>query len=265
VHPLLREPLVYFVVIGAAAFAVDGAMRRDTETIRITSSTRDEVARTLEGRLGHRPDAGELQAELEHWKQEQALYREGMKMGVVEDDPVVRAHIAAKLLQIARERDVLPEATDDELRDYLARHRATYTLPPSYDFDHVFVSQSRADGRAQAEQWLAKLRGGAAPGGLGDWFPRGTRFTGESPDDVAMLLGDEAASEMPAYAVGEWHLVAGPQGFHLVRVTAVDRGQPDFEKLRPALAIAFEAERRERAAQAFARTIEGHYRFVESR
>lgn len=262
---LLREPLVYFVLAGVLIFGVDGALRRDVERIRITPSVRDEIARSLQVRLGRPPEASEQQAELERWKQEQALYREGLKMGLLDGDPVVRAHIASKLLRIARERDVLPAATDAELRDYLERHRSAYTLAPTFDFEQVFISQAQSDARARAEQVLSRLRGGASPEGLGDWFPRGNRFSRESLSDVSVLLGEQAAKELPGSAMGEWNLVPGPQGFHAVRVTGVDRGEPDFERLRPALVLALEGERRESAAQAFAREIEGRYRFVDSK
>jgi hypothetical protein len=261
---LLREPLVVFVLLGAAIFAADGALRRDDDTIRITSPVRQELARSLQARLGRAPEPQEQAAELELWKQGQALYREGMKMGLLERDPSVRAHIAAQLLQIARERDVLPPATDAQLHDFLDRHRSVYTLPAAFDFEQVFVSQTHPDARAQGEQLLATLRGGASPEGLGDWFPRGARFTGESQQDVSALFGEEAAKEMPGYAIGEWHMVAAPRGFHLLRVTAVDRGEPDFDRLRPALALAFDAERRDVAARAFAHEVEGRYRFVEA-
>jgi hypothetical protein len=264
-RPLLREPLVYFVLGGALIFGVDGALRRDIERIRITPSVRDEIARSLQVRLSRPPNVNELQAELERWKQEQALYREGLKMGLLDGDPVVRAHIASKLLRIARERDVLPEATDAELRDYLERHRNAYTLAPTFDFEQVFISQTQSNARTRAEQVLSRLRGGASPEGLGDWFPRGNRFSGESLSDISMLLGERAAKELPGYVVGEWNLVLGARGFHAVRVMGVDRGEPEFEKLRPALVLALEAERRESAAQAFAREIEGRYRFVDSK
>jgi peptidyl-prolyl cis-trans isomerase C len=264
VRPLLREPLVYFVLVGALIFGVDGALRRDIERIRITPSVRDEIARSLQVRLGRPPEVGERQSDLERWKQQQALYREGLKMGLLDGDPVVIARIASKLLQIARERDVLPEATDAELRDYLERHRSAYTLAPTFEFEQVFLSQAQSNARARAEQVLSRLRAGASPEGLGDWFPRGNRFSRESLSDVSMLLGEQAAKELPGYVVGEWNLVPGPRGFHAVRVTGVDGGEPDFDRLRPALVLALEAERRESAAQAFAREVEGRYRFVDS-
>jgi len=214
--------------------------------------------------LGRPPEVSELRAEIEHWKEEQALYREGLSMGLLERDPAVRAHIVAKLLEIARERNVFPEATETELRDYLERHRSTYTLPPTFDFEQVFISPTRSDARAQAEQILSRLREGASPESVGDPFPRGNRFSGESSSDVFMLLGERAAKELPRYALGEWNLVEGARGFHAVRVTGVDRGEPNFETLRPALILAFDAERRDDAARVFAREIEGRYRFVDA-
>jgi hypothetical protein len=260
---VLREPLVYFVLVGVLIFTADRALRKDVQTIRVTASVRDEISRALEIELGRPAVEKELQAELERWKQQQALYREGVKMGLLEDDPVIAAHVASKLLKVARERGVFPEATDAELRVFLERHRAQYTVPATFDFEHVFVAQTHEDARAQAEQLLSKLRAGAPPQGFGDWFPRGNRFRGESAADVAALLGDQAAKELPGYAVGDWNLVAGPAGFHLIRVLGVERGEPDFERLRPALVLALDAERRDGAAQAFAREIEGRYRFVD--
>jgi hypothetical protein len=245
-------------------FAVDHAVRRDVDTVRITPSVRDEIARSLTGALGRPPQPSELQAGLDRWKEEQALYREGIKMGLLDNDPGVRAHIASKLLQIARQREVFPEATDPELRDFLEQHRANYTLAPTFDFEQVFISQTQSNAREQAEQLLSRLRAGASPEGLGDWFPRGNRFNQESLSDIAMLMGEDAAKQLPGFAVGEWNLVPGRQGFHAVRVTRVDRGEPDFDRLRPSLILALDAERRESAARAFAREVEGRYRFIDS-
>ena len=263
-HPWLREPLVYFVLVGALIFGLDFARRRNDETIHVTPAVRDEVARAMRTRLGRAPDASELAIEIEHWKQQEALYREGVKLGLLEGDPSVRAHVAGQLLNIARERDVLTPPTDGELRDYLERHRREYSVPPSFDFEQVFVGRAQGDPRPRADDLLSKLRAGASPDSLGDWFPRGNRFSAEPLPDVAGLLGERAAKDMPGYVVGEWNLVEGPRGLHLVRVTRIDRGEPDFEKLHKALLLGFEAEQRERAAETYARQVEARYRFVTS-
>jgi hypothetical protein len=261
---LLREPLFAFFLIGMAVFGVDSALRGERRTIRVTPSVRHEVAQSLESRLGRPPESAELEAGVEQWKEEEALYREGLRTGQLEQDGVIRAHVAAKLLAIARERDVFAEPTEAELRDFLERHRKTYTFAPTFDFDQVFIAETRSDARAGAERVLSTLRAGASPEGLGDWFPRGHSFRQMTKSDVSTLFGAEAAREMPGYAAGDWNLVSGPRGFYALRLLHSDRGEPDFAKLRPSLALALEAEQRDNAARAYARLIMAHYRFTSS-
>ena len=263
-RPLFREPLLYFLLVGTAAFAVDHASRTDDRIIRITPSVRSEIARSLQARLGRPAQADELQPEIERWKQEEALYREGLKMRLLEKDTVVRSRIAVKLMEIGRTRNVLPQPTEAELRAYLEQHRDGYTLLPTYDFEQVYVSETRSDARAYAHQLLLQLRAGASPDGLGDHFPRGWQFTRESLSRILPVFGEQAAQELPRYPVGEWNMVKGLHGYHALRVTRVESGQPDFAKLREILVMALNAERQESAAQAFAREIERRYRFVST-
>lgn len=261
---LLREPVARFVLAGSLAFGISAAFGRDAHTIRIPRPVKEDIARALEGRLGRPPGATEIQGEVDRWKQEQALYREAVKMGLRDNDPVVVSHVAAKLLNIARERDVLPEATEQDLRQYLDRNRGRFTVPATYDLEHVFISATHADANQQAQQILSDLRAGASPDGMGDWFPRGIRYSRQTSSDVAQLFGDQAAREIAGDALGEWNLVRGPRGFHAIRVTAIVPGEPDFEKLRPALVMALEADRRDDAARAYAREITRGYRFDDS-
>jgi hypothetical protein len=48
----------------------------------------------------------------------------------------------------------------------------------------------------------------------------------------------------------------------LLRVGSVRRGTPEFEELRPTLALAVQAQKKEAAARAFTRSIEQRYRVV---
>lgn len=263
-RPLFREPLLYFVLLGSLAFAVDHALRGDDRIIRITPSIQSEVSRSLEARLGRPAQADELQIELEQWKREEALYREGLKMHLLENDPVVRNHIASKLLEIARSRSILQEPNETELRSYFERQRDSYTTPPTYDFDQVFVSRTHEDAHAEAERLLSQLRTGASPEKMGDPFLLGHHIKSESPSRLSELFSEQLAKALPGWTIGEWNLVEGKQGYHVVRVTHVERPMPDFDKLRAVLSLGLSAERQENAAQAFAREIEGRYRFVSA-
>lgn len=262
---LVREPLAYFVVVGALVFGADAALRRDARVIRIAPSVRSELSRTVQARVGHPPDRAELDKALEAWKEQQALYREAVRLGLRDDDPIVVAYAAGKLLDIARERSVLLEPTEPELREFFDRNRSRFAVPATYAFDQVFVSSTHPDAEQQVELLVAELRSGTSPDGLGDWFPRGVHFRGETANDLTQLFGDEAARAIVGYAVGDWNIVRGRQGFHAVRITAVDRGEPDYDHLRSTLVQAYDAERRDKAALAYAQEVVRQYRFVDAR
>jgi hypothetical protein len=58
----------------------------DERIIRITPSIRNELARVLEARLGRAAQGKEQESELNHCKQVEALYREALKMRLLERD-----------------------------------------------------------------------------------------------------------------------------------------------------------------------------------
>jgi hypothetical protein len=261
-RPLFREPVLYFVIIGVSAFAVDHAFRSSESTIRLTPAIRNEILRAFEARSGHIPRGKEIDIEIKRWTTEEALYREGLRIRLFENDVGIRARLVEKVAELGRLRTVVTKPTETELREYFASHRESFTSPPTYDFDQVFVSQTHSDARTRAEQILLQLRQGAPKEKLGDPFLLGNQIKGESILRLSELLGERVAKELPTYTLGEWNLVEGTQGFHVVRVTHVERTVPDFEKLRDVLVSGVVAERQERAAEAFNREIVARYRLV---
>lgn len=261
--PLWRQPLLQFVLLGTAIFGADALLAEDESSIVITPAIRSEIEQTLRAEQGRPPTDEEQRQGLQRWKRDEVLYREAVKLGLAEGDATVRAHLAAKMLAVGRERQVLAEPSDVELQRYFQEHRDTYTTPRRFDVDHVFIAAQRDNARAAAELTLAKLRSGAAPLGLGDPFPRGQAFSNRSSGELEKLFGEEAARALPEAAVGAWVLTASERGFHLLRVRAARGGNGDFEQLRDALRIAYQAAQRERAAERFAQQIERRYRFLE--
>jgi hypothetical protein len=259
---LFREPVLYFVIVGALVFAVDHALRSNEHTIRLTPAVRNEIVRVFEARLGRLPSANETDLELKRWTAEEALYREGLRMRLYENDIGIRARLVEKVAELGRLRTVVIKPTETELREYFANHRDLFTAPPTYDFEQVFVSHAHSDARARAEQILAQLREGAPKDKMGDPFLLGSQIKGETTIRVSDLFGERVAKELPTYSLGEWNFVEGTQGFHVLRVTHIERISPDFEKLRDVLISEIVAKRQERAAEAFNREIMAHYRLV---
>lgn len=255
-----RQPLLHFLVLGSAVFLVDLMMTREGRTIVLDASVRTEIATNLRAQLGREPDDAELEAQIEAWKRDEALYREAQKMGLSLDDAIVRAHLAGKMLEIARQGVVDREPTEEELRDHFAKHHEKYDLPIVYDLEHRFVSARHPDAFERARALLEKLRLGESA--EGDPFPRGPTFIRKSPAEVGELFGAEAEQAVSTYPVGLWQLARARQGFHVLRVVRRHGGPAEFEAIRTAVRLDWQAQRREAAARALAAEIMGRYRFV---
>ncbi|MEZ0122967.1 MAG: hypothetical protein AB9Q17_00420 [Candidatus Reddybacter sp.] len=97
---LLYEPLLHFLVLGAALFIVFGLLN-DADTasdkrIVITQVDLDGLAaRWLKSR-DRPPSAEEQEQQLEYFIRQQVLAREAVALGLDKDDAVVRNRLAKK-------------------------------------------------------------------------------------------------------------------------------------------------------------------------
>src|SRR5688500_17439710 len=93
---LLREPLLHFLLMGAALFAADAVLlARDDDPNRIVmgAAVDEEARRAILGARGREPDAKELQALRQVWLDNEVLYREGLAMGLDKGDTAIRERV----------------------------------------------------------------------------------------------------------------------------------------------------------------------------
>ena len=95
---LLREPLVHFLALGAALFALYGALDRDgfdaPDEIVVDRARLASLAAEFERRWRRPPTPEERRELVESWVREEILVREGVALGMDRDDPVVRRNLA---------------------------------------------------------------------------------------------------------------------------------------------------------------------------
>lgn len=262
-----KQPLPYFLALGALIFALDSVLSQDDNVIVVSQAVRSEVALKTELELGRTPQPEEVQAALEQWRETEALYREGLKLGLLDNDEVVRAHIANKLRYVASQRVVVSEPSETTLRAYLRAHEERFRQPTAFDLEHVFVARhapglkgDAANPRVRAEQLLKQLRQGADWKTLGDHFPRGPQFSNRSRQDLERALKLDLSSAFDSPRTDVWTMVEGKRGFHLLRITRISGGV-DFDRLKETLRLAVQADEKERAAQRFVDEVQGRYEF----
>src|SRR5688500_15398998 len=102
-HPpsFWREPLVHFVLLGAALFALHGWLNArgapGTDTIVIDRGQVEHLGAGF-ARLRHRAPTGpELQGLIDEAIREEVFYREAIAQGLDRDDEIVRRRMVQKV------------------------------------------------------------------------------------------------------------------------------------------------------------------------
>jgi hypothetical protein len=257
----LRQPLLYFVLVGAAVFLVDAWLRRNNDVVDVNDGVRREVAAEFATQNGHPPNPDELQRALDTWVTTEVLFREASKLGLEANDAVIRAHLANKLALLERERIIVAPASDDELRAQLDAHPERYTKPNTFKLTHVFVNRGTAPEsfEARAAEVGTKLNEGAEPSTLGDHFPRGPVFEGMTQAQLQSVLNLDLSTALEPARVGTWQRLAGPRGAHFIRLDGIVSGKPTFESVRAVLVADVDAQKRDAAVQQFVEALKKQY------
>ncbi len=219
---ILKTPLVWFVVIGAALFAADELRQnRADHTIRITQGDIQRIRDQWQAQSGSHVTREMLDALIQEQVQERRLYREALALGLAQDDVIVRRRLAQKLRFLTEDLagDVAPDSA--ELERYFREHREHYKEPARISFHHVYFSsetrgeRARADATAQLSVLaFADLSAGetspATPVtqfkattdwlSLGDPFMLGRSFHNRSVDEIERQFGPSFATALKAQA-----------------------------------------------------------------
>lgn len=263
---LIADPLIHFLLIGAALFAALSWFSDDSDPreIRLTAEqVRTAVRNQLPQGQGA-PGRSELEAMIEPLIRDEVFYREALALGLDTDDDQVRTRLIEKMRYVSEDLADPEPAQTAQLRELFDAAPERFAVPEAVTFEHVYFSPSqRGDAVAQdAAAALAALRAGAPASG--DSTPLGDTFADATRDRLQILFGDAmtaAVFELPAEV---W---SGPFesdfGLHLVRVIEHRAArQPSFAQVEAQVREAFAADRREqRNAEAWAQMRE-HYEIV---
>ena len=124
----LREPLLHFLLIGIAVFALYQAgsplePASAQRIIEVTPAQVERLAGQFEAVWRRRPSEAELTGLVEDFVREEVYYREALALGLDRDDTVIRRRLRQKMefLSDAGAGAMAPE--EAELRAYFARPR----------------------------------------------------------------------------------------------------------------------------------------------
>lgn len=225
---LLREPVLHFVLLGVLVWALDVATGDDDGgEIVVTEREVARIAALWERQWRRPPTPDELRNLVDDHVREEILYREALRLGLDEDDTVIRRRLAQKIAFVSEDRAVPAEPPESELEDFFAAHAERYRRPPRFTLRQVpFTGE---DGEAAARTALERLPEveDAALSTLGDASMLPRRIASWTRREVAAEFGRAFLDGLDVGAPGRWQgPVRSAFGFHAVRIDAFTPEQP---------------------------------------
>jgi hypothetical protein len=254
---LAREPLVHFVLIGAAVFGfyalmAGGGQEEVRNRIVVTGGRVEQLAQVFERTWQRQPTSEELRGLIDAFVKEEVYYREALKLGLDRDDTLIRRRMQQKLEFLTEPSDEALRADDAALQAYLDANKAAFRVGPKIAFDQVFLNPDKPGEAAlvRARQTLEVLKAvepDDVPADVGDptLLPRSTPL---SPlGGIARSFGEAFAANLTDLPENEWSgPIKSPYGVHLVRVTKrVDGYDPELAEIRDAVAQKWRTEKRD--------------------
>jgi hypothetical protein len=266
---LAREPLLHFLLLGAALFAlhraVAGPAAEPADEIVVGRGRTEALAQTFARTWQRAPSEAELAGLVEDWVRDEVLYREAVAMGLDRDDTVVRRRMRQKL-EFINEDAELAAPTDAELAAWLAEHADAFRSGARLTFTQVFLDPTKRGAAvpADAAALLAKLR--ADPGidldRASDSLLLAPIYVDATEAEIELLFGAGFAKALRERAPGDWFgPVESGYGWHLVRIDAHTPGRvPELAEVREEVARDWAAERRRKALDAEYAKLRARYR-----
>ena len=266
----IQEPLVHFLLIGAALFALfyqvaDPEQPADNRIV-ISEADIERMITLFERKLQRLPTQQELNGLVEAQIREEILYREALAMGLDRDDTIVRRRMAQKVEFMFNDLVDAADPTDKELQRFLDENPDRFTESARVSFVHIYLNADKRGSsvNSDAEELLQKLRSdssGVDAAAAGDGFMFGYAFENQSERQVSRMFGRDFADALNRLAPGSWQgPVSSGYGLHLVYVSErVDAWLPPLEEIRDSVLYELLAERREQANQAFYKSLRERY------
>jgi len=266
----LREPLLHFLLLGAALFllyrAMNGGEAATPRSIVVSESRVEALAENFAKTWMRPPSAMELKGLVDDYVAEEVYYREAIAMGLDRDDTVIRRRLRQKMEFVTDDVAAAAPATDAQLQAYLDAHQDKFVEPARLTFRQVFLSRERRGEAVQrdAQRLLAQLRAGKSATNAqeaGDATLLPAVMESATPQEVDNTFGTDFAAAIVKAPIGQWDgPVPSGYGVHLVKVDQREAGAlPSLAQIRPAVQREWEAEQRKMAKDALLRQLLSKY------
>jgi hypothetical protein len=252
---ILKEPLLHFLLLGAAIFVAYSLVSKRSSAepgkIVVTVGQIEHLADGFAKTWQRPPTDGEMKGLIDDWVHEEIATREAIAMGLDKDDTIIRRRLRQKLEFVSDDIAAQTEPTDADLNAYLKAHPDSFRVEPRFTFSQVYLDPAKhSDNLARdTAQILAQLKqdgGKADSSALGDSILLDPTFQSAPTTEIAKQFGETFAAELGKFAPGQWHgPIESGYGVHLVFISERTEGRlPELVEARDAVRREWDNARR---------------------
>jgi peptidyl-prolyl cis-trans isomerase C len=234
----LREPLLHFMVAGAALYVGAAWLAPPPDSGRSIVIDEDRLVTALQQRSGVTDEravraglaampATERAKLVHETAAEEALWREGRALGLDVVDGVVRMRVLQQMrLILAGEATRGMTVSDAEVGEFYAANRSSYAEPAAFTFSHLFYADPQGEARSRTA--LARLRAATErPDQWGDRFLYQSTYSSTGAQEIAAQFGIGFIEAIAQLTPGlSWQgPVKSDHGWHLVLLRAKEEAR----------------------------------------
>ena len=258
VRRFIREPLVHFLAAGSVLFLLMSQFGSTDSLDRSITIKEEEVARLAsqwEQTWQRPPSAQQLDSLIRDYIKEEIYFREGMRLGLDVDDPVIRRRLRAKMEFLANAEIQNMEPIEAALQSFYAANKIRYAEKPAFSFDQIFLG----DDEDAAKASVIALNAGRQV--QGQPLSVSASMEKAASDSITREFGDGFADSLRTLPQGRW---SGPIqsgfGWHAVRVRdIIASGTPPLSDIRQRVSNDWRAETQAtREAAAYQALLDGY-------
>jgi hypothetical protein len=268
---LFKEPLVQFLLLGAGLFLAYSLFAPQPEVPREQIVVDQPVVRSLEAAFEavwkRPPSASERQGLINDHIAEEVLYREAQKLGLDQDDVVIRRRMRQKMQFLLQDSLALMPPDEAALRTFYEEEQERYREPDRHSFQQLFLGVRQGPEEAARWEALAVRLNGAGPSDLEQLAQPSLlppRMVSARPAAIDRVFGAGFAKKIEGLESGRWSgPITSSYGWHLVRIDAVvPGGQPSFEMVRAQVERDFAYQRQQESEAALIERLKQQYEIV---
>jgi hypothetical protein len=267
---LLKEPLLHFLLLGAAIFVayslVSKPINGEPGKIVVSQGQLASMKETFTRTWQRPPTREELAGLIRDRVRQEVYYREALTLGLDRDDVIIQRRLQQKMEFVSDNAAVRDPPTDDELKAYLNAHPDKFPAEQRFTFRQLYLNPGKhgKDLARDAAQLLSQLN---LPGGdtgfatMADPFMLDNDFAAVPAGDVAKQFGEKFAAKLGEISPGQWQgPVESAYGTHLVLVSERSESHlPPLSKVYDAVRRGWESDRQSEANEKFYRELLNRY------